>query len=283
MGSRIDDKFTALRAQGFTGAMPDMTLQWLKANGATSNCIPDAWAQMLTEQGLGDYQRNDAWYLLLAFLGFDHPDHIADREAAFWADGGIIDPPPPGGAFTDDFNRPDENLDVSEDWVEALRNAGTIAIRSNQITMPGSSTSCLMAHPEAFDGDTYAQTLCVAVDPNANSSDAVGVCACIDPTGRSFYMMEYNGSTNDSQRVRLRKYTNGSGSNLATSTEPLPPGSILRIEIIGDDVVGYYNGVEKMRVADTDHDRTGHCGVFVSVSFGRAGLSLADDYECGSL
>jgi hypothetical protein len=46
----VDAKWDSLRAQGFTGAMSDMTLQWLQANGATSDQISDAWLEMLTEQ-----------------------------------------------------------------------------------------------------------------------------------------------------------------------------------------------------------------------------------------
>ena len=50
MATRNDDKFQALRDQGFTGAMPDMTLQWLQFNGATSNSVSDAWVEMLQSQ-----------------------------------------------------------------------------------------------------------------------------------------------------------------------------------------------------------------------------------------
>jgi len=42
----VDAKWEALR-QNYTGAMSDMTLQWLQANGATSDQISDAWMEVL--------------------------------------------------------------------------------------------------------------------------------------------------------------------------------------------------------------------------------------------
>ena len=86
-GSKIDAKWSALRGQGFTGAIPDMTLQWLKANGATSNCTSTAWQQMLASKGFTG-QRNTAWYALLGSLGYTGA--LSDRELQFWLNGGSL-------------------------------------------------------------------------------------------------------------------------------------------------------------------------------------------------
>lgn len=88
--SRIDDKFAALRGQGFTGSLSDMVLQWLHASGATSNSISTAWAQALYIRGYRG-QRNDAWYKLLGDLG--HEGALPDREASFWKIGDILPVP----------------------------------------------------------------------------------------------------------------------------------------------------------------------------------------------
>ena len=92
MGSRIDDKFSALRAQEFTGSISDMTLQWLKANGAVSNQIASCWREMLASKGF-EGQHNDAWYNLLGSLSYEGA--YPDRVAAFWAAGGEFPPDPP--------------------------------------------------------------------------------------------------------------------------------------------------------------------------------------------
>lgn len=111
-----DAKFEALRAQGYTGAMPDMVLQWLHANGATANCISDAWLEMLASQGITYGGISDRWFNYLGSLGFD--GNVSDRQIAFWASGGVIPanlytnpalaggPPPTNHAFifeTTDF------------------------------------------------------------------------------------------------------------------------------------------------------------------------------------
>ncbi|RLB66256.1 MAG: hypothetical protein DRH08_06680, partial [Deltaproteobacteria bacterium] len=66
MTTLADAKWAALSA--YPGAMPEKTLAWLQANGATSNAIPDAWAEMLATQGFDSYQRSDDWYALLDSL-----------------------------------------------------------------------------------------------------------------------------------------------------------------------------------------------------------------------
>ena len=89
MATLNDAKFAALRAQGYTGAMSDMTLQWLQANGATSNSISDAWLEMLVAQGIApNTHRGDGWYDYLGLRGYT--GSINDRELAFWLDGGVI-------------------------------------------------------------------------------------------------------------------------------------------------------------------------------------------------
>ena len=93
MPTIMDAKFAALRAQGFTGAMSDMTLQWLQDAGATSNHVADAWLEMLELQGLPiSGQRNGLWYAYLGVLGYT--GSINDRELQFWLAGGVLNPIP---------------------------------------------------------------------------------------------------------------------------------------------------------------------------------------------
>ena len=90
MGSVVDAKFSALRTQGRTGTISDMTLQWLQANGATAKSIPDAWDQMIDVQMVAPSSgnRNDDWYTLLGEKGYSGA--LADRELAFWEAGGTF-------------------------------------------------------------------------------------------------------------------------------------------------------------------------------------------------
>ena len=90
MPALSDERFASLRAQGFTGATSDMLLQWLQANGASANAIPDAWQEMLASNGFPYGQRNDSWYAFLGSLG--HEGNMNDREMGFWESGGTISP-----------------------------------------------------------------------------------------------------------------------------------------------------------------------------------------------
>lgn len=89
MTTLTDIRFETLRALLFTGSTNDMLVQWLQANGATSDCLPDAWEEMLFSKGFGDgYSRNDGWFGLLFFMGFE--GQMNDRELSFWLDGGVL-------------------------------------------------------------------------------------------------------------------------------------------------------------------------------------------------
>jgi hypothetical protein len=70
MGSINDNKFNALRAQGFTGALPDMERAYWLAGGIGNTFI----------------HSNDSRDTALAALGFSGA--LQDKEAAFWASGG---------------------------------------------------------------------------------------------------------------------------------------------------------------------------------------------------
>jgi hypothetical protein len=103
-GTLADAKFDALRDQGFTGTLSDMTLQWLQANGATSGSITDAWLEVLPGTG----QRNDRWYTVLGGMGYT--GSLNDREFAFWVDGGVL----PGTVDVGPANL--EAFLISEGW-----------------------------------------------------------------------------------------------------------------------------------------------------------------------
>jgi hypothetical protein len=85
MATTGDCKFNALRGLGYTGAMPEMTLEWLQDVGATSPALPDAWREFLDLEGFTSGNRNDDWW---GFLDKDAPVEIGrtlpDLEHWFW-------------------------------------------------------------------------------------------------------------------------------------------------------------------------------------------------------
>ena len=129
MATLVDAKWDALST--YPGAMSDKTLAWLQANGATSNSIPDAWAEMLTAQGYPvpeEYHRNDAWFQLLRDAGYT--GSMNDMELPFWQDGGSFN------EFT--FNGTDQLATLNTPWKpNGLPWSVTVTAEAADFTDPG--------------------------------------------------------------------------------------------------------------------------------------------------
>ena len=95
MSDKSSTRFDALRAQGFTGCINDMLLQWAHDAGATSGHINDAILEALLIHGATTPCLSDAWYEYLILQGYS--GHRDDMDLSFWEDGGIIAPPAGGG------------------------------------------------------------------------------------------------------------------------------------------------------------------------------------------
>lgn len=83
MSATQDIKRQVFALFGYTGTMQEQELQWLQANGATSDIIDEAWQQFLTAQGYTD-PRPEAWYKYLGSLGINKPTLI-ERERGYWS------------------------------------------------------------------------------------------------------------------------------------------------------------------------------------------------------
>lgn len=91
-GDKSTCEWNRLRALGYTGALSDMELAWLQANGATSTNLPDAWMEFLTAAGFLTGSRLDrelAYYQSLAFTV--EGDTLIDWRREYWC--GAHNPP----------------------------------------------------------------------------------------------------------------------------------------------------------------------------------------------
>ena len=91
MAALSDIQYSVLGDQGFTGGSMDRELQWLKANGATSDGLSDAWLEMLDARGFGPtngYARSDGWFAMLSSLGYTGA--VSDMTLQFWLNGGTL-------------------------------------------------------------------------------------------------------------------------------------------------------------------------------------------------
>ena len=200
MPTLSDDRFAALRAQGFTGATSDMLLQWLQANGATSNAVPDAWQEMLAANGFTYGQRNDSWYAFLGSLGYE--GSLNDREMGFWGSGGTISPD--GVRITD---QPDNwsGLESATATFTVVATSGDASpltyewqIRDGSTFIPtvdagnvsGSATATLTVGPVtlADNGNRYRVKVCNAV--NCIFSAQVSLTL----TGAKYFIIDEDGN-----------------------------------------------------------------------------------------
>lgn len=74
--------YDSLRLRGYTGAIPDMLLQYYKANSATSNCLTDAENQFLIAKGYTTGAITDKWFKYLTSLGYTGT--ITDMLHEYW-------------------------------------------------------------------------------------------------------------------------------------------------------------------------------------------------------
>ena len=266
MPTRIDCEYEVLKAAGYPGTISEKELAWLKANGAVSGNVMDAWNEFLTAQGqptpgtLIDRRRN--W--LLGLIGVDPAIGEAwiDLWKAFWCQfGGDIngdisnaamskDPffttpidsvwtpiVPAHAVYTNDFSGTGGN-DLTG-WTsgysgaittQATVSGGTLnaATRQVELCAPGEYTDC----------DVSASVLksCLGI------SATFGLRARFNSTGDNlgFYL---NGTTG---AVSVYDFIGGIWTELGgqSAQQPIPgPLVAVRLKVIGSTFEVYIDGV----------------------------------------
>jgi hypothetical protein len=187
-------------------------------------------------------------------------------------------------AFSDDFNRANENLGVSANWDEQSAGgspAGRV-VNSNTVYLRGGGTyagSCLVA-TSAYTFTSQQAAVCTVVTLGSNISGIL--CRGTTPTGTTIsgYGVEISAT-----KIDLVSYDGWNFSYLASApsrdvignwTNTISIGDIIKVEAIGTTIKAYVNGTERISVTDSDNS-SGQPGVFVSTS--AAGWNYIDDFE----
>jgi hypothetical protein len=92
-----DAKYNGLGKYGYKGAQEDRELQFYKANGATSNSLPDAELEFLSVQGFSSGTVEDRWVAYLLSLGYKGSKE--DMINPWWGEF-------PGSSLYLDFTKP---------------------------------------------------------------------------------------------------------------------------------------------------------------------------------
>ncbi len=181
-----------------------------------------------------------------------------------------------GKVFTDDFNRSDEALAVSSNWVDAtfLGDAGAFQIVSNQAEPdPGDLQSWALVADDTFDNDQFAQGICTGF-----SDESIGVLLRADDADNDSYMGYWRGQGNF---WRIAKIDNDSFSVLEFAAAPSSITDVkIRLEVRGTSLELFVDDVSTLTATDSALTG-GRIGIF--------GEDIAsdepdmDDFEGGNL
>ena len=173
-----------------------------------------------------------------------------------------------GAAYTDDFNRADENP-IGSPWVAV--STGTIRLTNNALGTT-TNTEELAHHNGSLANNQYAT---VKILGAVNGS---GVGVRMDSARSNDARKGYTLSVHDGSLLVLRKWLDGSFLNLRTYEVSAASGDILRIEANGTSIKGFYNGVERISVTDSTYT-SGYAGVMVQNAY----ETSIDDFASGDL
>lgn len=246
-----------------------MLLQWLQANGATSNNLNDAWSEMLVSKGYSPVI-NDGWYRLLDDLNYE--GQLNDKEMAFWCTGGNL-------GLLVDINFSDYPngtlLSSIPDWVyyEPSPGPDVIEVQDGIIERPSGTADILYFLAVGTISDIRRISATFA---HANAGTDVShfpLVFAVD-TNNMLGIRSYQGGYDLYERV-------GGGFNQLDVSVGNAIGDVMALELEGNDVRVYRNGTLVMNSVTTyDGD-----GEVLAGILGRAGagVPLLSDYRLWGL
>lgn len=150
-------------------------------------------------------------------------------------------------AFTDDFNRADEQIDASANWTCGIANTSPtyIGVRSNAVAQLNAGNEQTAICPDQGSADHYTQVVSAS-----NSSWGGFVCCRVNVANATqYYGVRYTGSA-----WELYKYN--SGFTLLGSWTGSNSGATMYLEASGDQITVKINGTTRIGPV-TDSTLTG--------------------------
>lgn len=172
----------------------------------------------------------------------------------------------PTTSILDNFDRSNEDLDVSASWTQ-IGNADDLKVISNVV-------GCTATAPYGYAGDywddaTFTDSEAFATISTLPATDG-NVLVCLRTTATDLltsdgYSIQYTvltGAAND--ELRLFRIDNGVGTQIgSTSTADVAAGTQIGLSAIGSTITGYKDGVEFASGTDTTYGGAGYLSVLV--------------------
>lgn len=173
---------------------------------------------------------------------------------------------------TDNFNRSDENLDVSANWTQI--HDGDARVVSNQCNGASTNSDCVTKWvSDTFDDDQYSQAEFVS---SAKTYAYAGIGARLTGAATASCDGYVFGAT--STQVRLYRYDNGTKTSLADTSRVVTSGNVLKIETSGTDIDCYDEATGVLSITDSTYS-SGVAGVWHTNN----NDTLIDNWEGGNL
>lgn len=172
-------------------------------------------------------------------------------------------------AYNDNFNRTDENP-IAAPWTTL--SSDSVRIYSNAVMSTGFSEA-IAYHNGVLNNNQYATVKILRTDLNGS-----GVGVRMDSSRSNQAKYGYVLWVADGNLLVLRKWTDGSFSNLATWSYAPAINDVLRLEVAGNVLKGYINGVERVSATDSTY-ASGYAGVQVRNAYD----VVIDDFTSGDL
>jgi hypothetical protein len=171
-------------------------------------------------------------------------------------------------AFTDDFNRSDENLEASASWTLIDGPAGGARVVSNVLKINTTNSVCSYSCPDQGSADHYTQAVWNTL--------AYGFTSIRLTDGNNFIGVRHEGTD-----WQVYKRDTGSFSLIGSYTVGLTGGDIAYLEGNGNDITLKVNGTTRVGPTSETFNNTettqGVCPRSVVVT------NWIDDFEAGAL
>lgn len=145
---------------------------------------------------------------------------------------------PTSFVFADDFNRVDQNLEVSSNWTRVGGSAGDATIVSNRCAVPTTNSASYFHCPDTNSTNHYVEADWMTV---VHGTGPFLACRLAGINNNNFVGARWD---NTGGRIQLFKRVSSTFTNIANFTTSLVAGDRIRLECSGDNARVLLNGVE---------------------------------------
>jgi hypothetical protein len=177
---------------------------------------------------------------------------------------------------TDNFNRANESP-IAGNW-STVTGEGSCALDTNQVHVSGVGTDgAIRWNADAFGNDHYSQIVVTVLNTDANK--CVGPIVRAQAAADTFYAARCLGPAGASAVLKLHKTVAGVGAELTSATVTINVNDTVKLEIVGNTLTCYVNGVSRATTNDSAIPSGGGAGILCFVDSGNNTDAAVDTWQ----